>query len=164
MARTERAATSYLAALLRSDIGLNALVSELKNGGMQIPPVSGAEVFEQHVSPELAEKAGHIRYPVLHVYCDKVVNELREKFRTFSGAAQLNVDVRVSHDHIGELQAQVQRLVEAVTDALDRARGTWGDGMFYTGGYEISFAPVKKGGRNFIQSAVVRLEVHISVN
>jgi hypothetical protein len=164
MARTERAAAGFLARLLRGDQGLNNAVGELRNGAMQIPAASGVQIIEEHVAAELAERAGTIHYPVLHVYCDRVVNQLREKFRTFSGIAQLNVDVRVSHDHIDQLQSQLQTCVEAVTDALDSTRGSWGEGMFYTGGYEISFNPVKKGGRNFIQSALVRLEVNISVN
>ena len=164
MARTESAATGFLAGLLRGETGLDQRIGELRAENIELPAINGVEVLEQHVSAEIAERAGNIRYPVAHVYCDRVVNQLREKFRTFSGTAQLNVELRVSHDHIGELQKQLQTCVEAVTDVLDRRRGSWGGGMFYTGGYEISFGPVKKGGRNFLQSAVVRLEVHIGVN
>ena len=164
MARTESAATRFLAGLLRGDTGLDHRIGELRAENIELPAINGVEVLEQHVSAEIAERAGNIRYPVAHVYCDRVVNQLREKFRTFSGTAQLNVELRVSHDHIGELQKQLQTCVEAVTDVLDRRRGSWGGGIFYTGGYEVSFGPVKKGGRNFLQSAVVRLEVHIGVD
>ena len=164
MARTESAATGFLAGLLRGETGLDQRIGELRAENMELPAMNGVDVLEQHVSAEIAERAGNVRYPVAHVYCDRVVNQLREKFRTFSGTAQLNVELRVSHDHIGELQKQLQTCVEAVTDVLDRRRGSWGGGMYYTGGYEISFGPVKKGGRNFLQCAVVRLEVHIGVN
>ena len=165
MARTESAVTGFLAGVLRGgDTGLNARIGQLRAENIELPAIEGVEILEQHVSAEIAERAGHIRYPVVHVYCDRVSNQLREKFRTFSGTAQLNVDLRVSHDHVGELQKQLQTCVEAVTDVLDGRRGEWATGMFYAGGYEITFSPVKKGGKNFIQSAVVRLEVHISVN
>ena len=164
MARTESAATGFLAGVLRGETGVNSRIGELRAANMELPAINGVEILQQHVSAEIAERAGNIRYPVAHVYCEKVMNDLREKFRTFSGTAQLVVELRVSHDHIEELQTQLQTCVEAVTDVLDGQRGSWGNGMFYTGGYEISFGPVKKGGRNFIQSATVRLEVHISVN
>ena len=36
-----------------------------------------------------------------------------------------------------------------MTKALSASRGDWGDGMFYTGGYEVSFGRVKQGGKNF---------------
>lgn len=164
MARTESAAVGYLTGLLRGETGVDSRIGAMRAENIELPAISGVEILEQHVSAEIAERAGSIRYPIAHVYCDRVVNQLREKFRTFSGTAQLNVEVRVSHDHIGELQKQLRICVEAVTDVLDGRRGSWGAGMYYAGGYEISFGPVKRGGRNFIQSAVVRLEVHISVD
>ena len=164
MARTESAAAGFLAGVLRGESGVNSRIGELRAANIELPAINGVEILEQHVSAEIAERAGNVRYPVAHVYCDRVVNQLKEKFRTFSGTAQLNVEVRVSHDHMEELQKQIQTCMEAITDVLDRQRGSWGSGMFYTGGYEITFGPVKKGGRNFIQSAGVRLEVHISVN
>jgi hypothetical protein len=36
--------------------------------------------------------------------------------------------------------------------------------MFYPGAYEVVYSPVKKGGKNYLQSALVRLEVQISVD
>jgi hypothetical protein len=36
--------------------------------------------------------------------------------------------------------------------------------MFYGGGYEVSFAAVKRGGRNFIQTAKIALEIGVSRN
>lgn len=164
MARTESAATGFLAELLRGDTGADYWLGVLRAENSELPAFGSVEVLQQHVAAEIAERAGSVRYPVAYVYCDRVLNPLREKFRTFSGTAQLNVEVRVSHDHIGELQKQLQMCVEAVTNVLDGRRGAWSAGLFYGGGYEIAIGPVKKGGRNFIQSAVVRLEVHISVD
>ena len=99
----------------------------------------------------------------MYVYCEKVVNDLREKFRTFSGTAELSVDIRVSHEHMDDLQGLLQAYVEAVTDVLDKKRGQWAKGVFYSGGYEIRFGPIKRGGRNFIQTAKVDLTVNVSV-
>ncbi len=41
--------------------------------------------------------------------------------------------------------------VEAVTNVLDSQRGDWGGGMFFAGGYEVTFGGTKHGGKNFIQ-------------
>src|SRR5687767_536822 len=102
MARTESAATGFLARVLRGETGVNSRIGELRAANIELPAINGVEILRQHVSAEIAERAGNIRYPVAHVYCEKVVNQLREKFRTFSGTAQLIVEIRVSHDHIEE--------------------------------------------------------------
>ena len=51
---------------------------------------------------------------------------------------------------------------DAVTQILDANRGNWGQGAFYTGGYEVTFDPVKQGGKNFLQVAKVTFEVDMS--
>jgi uncharacterized protein (DUF433 family) len=51
-----------------------------------------------------------------------------------------------------------------VTDVLDRHRGAWGMGIFHSGTYEITFQAAKRGGKNFIQSARVRVETHVSLD
>ena|SRR6266404_1003548 len=121
------------------------------------------EIVTQCIAPELAEKTAGAKYPAIHVYCGKVSNLLREKFRTFSGEAQMVAEVRVSQDRLEGLEAQTQSFAEAVTGALDGERGDWGDGMFFGGGYEIAYGPVKHGGRNFLQIAKVTFTVEVSI-
>jgi hypothetical protein len=121
------------------------------------------EIVAQNTAPELAEKTVGAKYPAIYVYCGRVSNLLREKFRTFSGEAQMAAEVRVSQDRLEGLEAQTQSLAEAVTGALDVQRGDWGDGMFFGGGYEISYGPVKHGGRNFLQIAKVTFTVEVSI-
>jgi hypothetical protein len=36
--------------------------------------------------------------------------------------------------------------------------------MFYTGGYEVQFGPVKQGGKNYLQVAKVKFEVNMSAD
>src|ERR1700736_4480478 len=119
------------------------------------------EIVTQNTAPELAEKTAGARYPAIYVYCGKATNLLREKFRTFSGEAQMVAEVRVSQDRLAGLEAQTQVFSEMVTDALDVQRGDWGDGMFFGGGYEISYGPVKHGGRHFLQIAKVTFTVEV---
>ena len=126
----------------------------------EFPP---QQIVTQNTAPELAEKTAGAKYPAVYVYCGKVSNLLREKFRTFSGEAQMVVEVRISQDRLEGLEAQTQLFAETVTDALDVQRGDWGDGMFFGGGYEIVYGPVKHGGRNFLQIAKVTFTVEVSI-
>jgi hypothetical protein len=164
MARISSIATSALTKRLNGDDGLPQRVGQLVlTSALQIPQISAADILERHVAADVAEKTSGVKYPVVYVYCEKVVNDLREKFRTFSGTADLSVDIRVSHEHMDDLQGLLQTYVEAVTDVLDKRRGQWAKGVFYSGGYEVHFGPIKRGGRNFIQTAKVDLTVNVSV-
>ena len=164
MARISTIATSNLMVHLTDDRGLPGKVGELLEArDMKAPGISAADILERHVAADLAEKTAGVRYPVVYVYCEKVVNQMREKFRTFSGVADLVIDIRVSHEHMDDLQASLQTYVEAVTDVLDKRRGHWATGVFYSGGYTIEFGAIKRGGRNFIQSAKVELTVNVSM-
>jgi hypothetical protein len=150
--------------MLRAEDGLAAVLTEMQNGSDSIPGSTDiTAVLEQFIGADLAEKAVAVKYPVIHVYCDRVVNKLTEKFRTFSGTASLVIDVRVTHDHANDLQQSLAFYVDVVTEVLHRRRGDWGGGVFYTGGYEIAFNAVKRGGKNYLQNALITLEVFISV-
>jgi hypothetical protein len=157
-------ASRRLAEILRADDGIGAVIVELQNTTDSGPASTDiTAVLEQFIAADLAEKAATVKYPVIHVYCDRVSNKLTEKFRTFSGTASLVIDVRVTHDHCGDLQQALAFYVDAVTEVLHRRRGDWGGGVFYTGGYEIAFNAVKRGGKNYLQTALITLDVFISV-
>ena len=159
-----RRAIRELIQLLDAEDGLLPECDALTRAeGIEYPGLVKPEISDLHAPAELMEKAGSIKYPKLYVYCDRVVNALSEKFRTFSGTADLSVEIRVSHEHADVMQSQLQMYVEAVTNLLDRKRGRWAGGMFYTGGYEVTFSPVKRGGKNYLQTARVKVEVHISL-
>jgi hypothetical protein len=36
--------------------------------------------------------------------------------------------------------------------------------MYYAGGYQVAFGPVKHGGKNFIQIAKITFEIGVSIN
>ena len=79
-------------------------------------------------------------YPSLNVYCEKIANTLKEKFRSFSGSVQMTIEVRHSQDRLDGLQDALELYVDSVTQVLDAERGDWGSGMFYAGGYEVTLA------------------------
>ena len=165
MANIGTRTTSKFLQLLTTPAGLSdnlAAVAELL--GVILPPVSEKQIFTQNVAQEFVERAVEVKYPTLLLYCEKITNDLREKFRTFSGKAYMAIEVRVTQDRIEGLEKTLEIYVDTVTRILDQNRGDWGNGMFYTGGYEAVFGEMKHGGRNFIQTAKVRFEVAVSID
>jgi hypothetical protein len=140
-----------------------AVALAAEESGIELAPIPPAHVVNQNVAFELSERAQVVKYPAVHVYVDRVQNRLTEKFRKFSGTVRTVAEVRVSQDRIEGVEDQLRLYVEAVTQVLDANRGSWGEGAFFTGGYEVSFEPVRHGGRNFLQIAKVTFEINMSV-
>jgi hypothetical protein len=143
--------------------GVNSALAQLGiQMGVQLVAIPATHIINQNVPFALAEKAKGMKYPVMYVYVDRVRNLLTEKFRTFSGKVRTVTEVRVSQDRLEGLEELLRLYAEAVTQVLDSNRGTWGQGAFYTGGYEVNFDPVQHGGQNFLQIAKVSFEVDFS--
>src|SRR5207248_11318130 len=53
---------------------------------------SVGHVRSQNVPADMAER-GSVKYPAVNVYCEQIVNQLTEKFRTFSGTVHMAVGV-----------------------------------------------------------------------
>jgi len=165
MATLGTAASSAVMQKLTAPAGMNASLAALSApDSVHAKPVDPAQVRAQNVAPDLAERSGQIRYPVLNVYCEKITNSLTEKFRTFSGTVQMVIEVRNSQDRLDSLQSSLDLYVDSVTAVLDAGRGDWGNGMFYTGGYQVSMGAVKQGGKNYMQTAKITFEIGVSRN
>jgi len=165
MVTMARRATLKLVQLMNAPDGLNTNVAILAQADdVPLSPVPAARFFTDNVASDIAEKVADIKYTAVYIYCDKIVNDLKEKFRSFSGRLQMEIDIRVSQDRLEGIDRTSQMYTEAVTQILDENRGDWGQGLFYAGGYEVSFGSVKHGGRNFIKSATVSFQVNGSVD
>jgi hypothetical protein len=165
MPEIARMTTNKLMGILTGSEGVPAAVAALSQAdNLLLAAVSPEQIIAQNVAPELSERSTVATYPLVYVYCSKVVNQLREKFRTFSGDAEMVIEARISQDRLDDMQTNLQSYVDAVTQVLNDNRGDWGDGVFYAGGYEISFGGVKHGGRNFLQLAKVSFVLQISTN
>ena len=150
--------------LTAPDTGLGPAVARAaEESGIDLALIPSGHVVNQNVSFELSERAQVVKYPAVNVYTDRVQNLLTEKFRKFSGKARTIAEVRVSQDRLEGVEEQLRLYVDAVTQVLDANRGSWGEGAFFTGGYEVSIDPVRHGGRNFLQIAKVSFEVDLSV-
>jgi hypothetical protein len=155
--------TAQVVTLLGSQQGLNASISTLAQAGsISLAPVGQNQLLAQNVSIEIAERSTDVKYPSISVYCERIVNQLKEKFRNFSGKAAMVIEVRVSQDRLAGIESQLQMYVDAVTQVLDQNRGDWGEGMYYAGCYDAVIGPVKHGGQNFIQIGKVTFDVGVS--
>jgi hypothetical protein len=155
--------TQKVMGVLAADDGLPAAVEALvQQQGIVLPGIAPQQIIAQNVAADISEQSTTSKYPLIYVYCTKVVNELREKFRMFSGDAQMVVEARVSQDRLDQIEANLQAYTDAITQVLDNSRGDWGDGVFFDGGYEVTFGGVKHGGRNFLQIAKVSFVLEIS--
>lgn len=155
--------TAQVMQLLSAPQGLNACVATLAGAqNIVLPPLGPDQIAAQNVPAELAERSTDVQYPMVSVYCEKIVNQLKEKFRNFSGKAITTVEVRVSQDRLAGIESQLQSYIDAVTQVLDGNRGDWGEGMYFAGCYEAAMGPVKHGGRNFIQVGKVTFDVGVS--
>jgi hypothetical protein len=165
MANVAKRVPARFGELLRSPGGLSenvAAVMETENA--VLAELGASQIIETNVAAEIREKAQSAQYPAIHLYCARVENKLREKFRTFSGTASMVAEIRVSQDRIEGIEQTLQMYADALTRVLDQRRGDWGDGMFYTGGYVVEFGPVKRGGKNLMQTATVEFDVHVGVD
>jgi hypothetical protein len=163
MGAVAKRAVTKIAELLTARTGLNAALAEMTDAEPLLGPTLGLQqIIKQNVAAELAERSIESTYPLVAVYCDKIRNELKEKFRVFSGPARLVVEVRLTHDRLEGLEDVTEAYTDAVMQVLNQSRGDWGEGMYYAGGYEVDFGAVKRGGRGFLRTATVKFEVHIS--
>jgi len=142
--------------------GVNIRVGAIHQGDNSLAAAAVRSIAALNASVEISEKAGHAHYPALLIYCDKMSNSMKEKFRQFSGNAHMVVEVRHSQDRLEGLEHSTQMLVDAVCALLDDSRGDWGGGSFYTGGYDVSYEPIGRGGKNFLQRAKVGFDVEVS--
>ncbi|MBM3725497.1 MAG: hypothetical protein FJW40_08745 [Acidobacteria bacterium] len=165
MAQTATVSVRRTAEVLQGNSGLDFSLASVTAGEQgelqQLPP---ARVVAQNVVADVAEKGPGVTYPVVYLFCDKVENRLREKFRTFSGKAHLTMDVRVTDHHLGTIEDRLRLYVDAATQVLDNHRGDWGEGMYFAGGYEVTFSPVKRGGKNYVQTAKVQFDLDVSLD
>ena len=153
---------ALVARLTASADGVNARVGAIEGKDQSIQGLGIRTILTVNVSTDVSERAGHAHYPALLVYCDKLTNTLKEKFRSLSGKAHMVVEVRHSQEKLDAIEVNLQAYVDAICALLDESRGDWGGGAFYAGGYDVGYDPVIKGGKNFLQKAKVGFDVEVS--
>jgi hypothetical protein len=155
--------TAQVIQLITGASGVDSGLAGLPQGtGEPLSPLNAAQVRAQNVAPDIADQSTTMQYPAINVYCEKIVNNLAEKFRTFSGSVQVAVELRHSQDRLEGLQDGLETYADAVMQVLNANRGDWGNGLFYGGAYQAAFGAVKHGGRNFLHVAKITFEIGVS--
>ena len=163
--RIGSAATGKVLERITGPGGVNAGLGAVTEGEPELARlVDTSQVRAQNVAAQMAEHALGVKYPAVSVYCEKIVNDLRQKFQTFSGQVEMAIEVRQSQDRLEGIEDSLELYVDAAMQMLDGSRGDWGDGMYYGGGYEVAFGAVKQGGKNFIQVAKVTFQIGVNRN
>ncbi len=154
--------TNVIALLTDPATGVNARITSMEANDPRLKAIGIRSIVSQNASVQITEVAGQAQYPVLLVYCGSVQNTLREKYRAFSGRVHLVVEIRHTQEKLDGIERNTGMFVDAVCALLGEARGDWGDGASYAGGYEVNYEPVAMGGKNFIQRAKVSFAVELS--
>lgn len=164
MATATQLAVSKLTSTLQgTSSGLTAAVASLTQADPQPIAIPAQwQIGQLQAAADLQDKTGRAGSPSFNIYVDRVKNQMGEKFRSFSGTVQVVVEVRVTQDRIDGLTETLQLYADAVTTVIENNRGDLGDGYFLTGGYDVTFDAVKRGGLNLQQIARVTCELHVS--
>jgi|GEM_PF-5814369 len=97
--------------------------------------------------------------PRIRVQVNKLVNDRRLKYASFSGTCGITLLVEASDDRQELVTAQLNAISDAILLTLDNQVGCLRAGVYYGGGYELSMQPMERGGDGFRQVAQVKLEL-----
>lgn len=160
MANLCLAAVTHLRGLFLASDGLNYEAGLIAaRDGVELAGFSDTSVLLQNVASDLAEENVPVSYPGVYLYSERMDNRLVERFRKFSGTVAVVAEMRVSGERFGELEGQLARYVEAAGVLLGRNQGSWSENLAFDGAYEVRFERIRLGGKNFVQSARVEIEL-----
>ena len=154
-----------LANLLTENSALSSQIAAIEEQfGYTLPAIPSSQIILSSADADMTDRRQQIGYPRIAVYSDRVVNNLREKFRTLSGTVSVTITLAASADLIDQVEQWTHYYVEAITNILRQNIGDWGNGMFFPGTYEVQVQPPKPGGSGFVQTANVTCIVSVSRN
>lgn len=146
----------------------NALQDEIDSlaspDNVVLPVISQSQIILSSVDPDLGDDSVQLTYPRICLYPSTVKNTKTEKFCSFSGTVSLVAEIWASGELVGQIDQWIHYYVEAYTTLLRQNAGGWGDGIYYSGVYDVQFQPPKAGGLGFVESAKVTCVLDVSRN
>jgi hypothetical protein len=146
----------------------NALQQEIEtiasSTSIILPVITSAQVVLSSAPPSMGDEDLQLTYPRVCLYSVAVKNTQIEKFRSLSGTISVTAEVWASGNLISETDQWIHYYVEAVTDILRQNIGDWGDGIFFSGMYEVQLQAPKIGGFGYVESAKVTCSLNVSQN
>ncbi|MFL6352378.1 MAG: hypothetical protein ACJ74Z_11090 [Bryobacteraceae bacterium] len=140
---------------------INALAA-LSN--LMLPSITSSRVVLSSATAEMADKDFQLTYPRITLYTTTIKNTQIEKFRSLSGTISVAAELWASANLLQETDQWIHFYVEAITDILRQNIGDLGDGMFFSGAYEVQFQQPKVGGFGWVESAKVTCDLNVSRN
>jgi hypothetical protein len=151
--------------LLTSGSALQQEITALNNScNVNVPAISAAQIVLSSVSQEMGDMDIQLSYPRVCLYSAGIKNTQIEKFMSLSGSLGAVADIWTSGDFIGDVDQWIHFYVEAFTNVLRKNIGDWGDGVFFSGVYDVQFQLPKVGGLGFLQAARVTFNLNVSRN
>lgn len=146
--------------------GMNATMAAIEErDSVVLDRVDANSWIQQDVPLPLLIEAVDIVFPHVLVYVPTTQNSQTEKFRYFAGFHECAVEIRASVDDFNGLvvlKATLNRLVEAALNTLQSTgflSAAQAAGIQYGRKFDVRYGPVESGGDNFVQSAVIRLQI-----
>ena len=129
---------------------------------VDVPVITSTQILLSSVGPDIADKNIQLTYPRVCVYSTALKNNQQEKFRSLSGSVSVAADIWASGNIVTQTDLWIHFYLQAVTQILQQNVGDWGNGIFYSGVYDVSFQQPKAGGLGFVQSAKVTCSLNVS--
>lgn len=146
----------------------NALQQAIENissaANVLVPLITSGQIVLSSAPPDMGDKDLELTYPRICLFCVGVKNTQIEKFRSLSGTIAVTAEVWASGDLISETDQWIHYYVEALTEILRQNIGDWGDGMFFSGMYDVQLQAPKAGGFGYVESARVTCTLNVSQN
>ncbi len=158
-------AAKKVSELLTAGNALEGQISAIADGSnTSVPNIAANQVVLSSATPDMGDKSLQFTYPRICLYSTGLKNTHTEKFRSLSGTISVIADVWASGNLLQDTDTWIHFYVEAVTNILRQHIGDWGDGLFFSGTYDVQFQPPKAGGFGFVESAKVTCNVNVSRN
>lgn len=158
-------AAQKVANLLTSGGALQTQISTIAAlANKNIPTIDSNQVVISSIAPDLADKDVQLSYPRVCLYSNVVKNAQTEKFRSFSGAVGVVAEAWASANLVTQTDEWIHYYVEAITTILRANAGDWGNGMFFSGRYDVKFQQPKAGGLGFVESAAITCSIEASLS
>lgn len=151
--------------LLTTGDALQQAVNDLASAcSVSIPPLVSTQVTLSSANSDIADMNLQLTYPRICIYSNSVKNTQVEKFRSFSGTVMAIIEIFTSGDLATDADQWIHFYVEGVSQILRQNIGDWGNGLFFSGMYDVQIQPPKAGGFGFVESAKVSCGVSVSLN
>ena len=131
---------------------------------VSVPLITAAQVVLSSATPDIGDSNIQLQYPRVCIYSGGVKNAQIEKFRSLSGTLAITAEIWASGNLVTNTDQWIHFYVEAATNILRQNIGDWGDGIFFSGLYDVQFQAPRAGGLGFVQSAKVTCNLNVSRN